>query len=86
MSTQPRVKDLVAANRRTGHVAEPSDPVKTGPATVQAGMRLLPEEMAQAQALARSDERSVSNFLRRVYLRGIASYLAENGSGDAAQQ
>lgn len=85
MNTQSSFKDLVAANRRGGRLAEPVDTPKA-PAPMLAGMRLLPNELAQAKVLAQGEDRSVSNFLRRVYLRGLASYLAEHGGTAAAQQ
>lgn len=77
-------KDLVAANRKAGRLDEPTAP-DTGPKMQLASMRLMPEEIAQAKRLADADERSVAWFCRRMYLRGLASYVAEQGTATAAQ-
>lgn len=77
-------KALVAANHKAGRLAEPvaQDPLKK---MQQAGMRLTVAEIEQAQQLAESEHRYRANFLRAVYLRGLASYLAEHGSATPGQ-
>lgn len=72
---------LVAANRKGGRL----EPKAEKSSTVLMGMR-LPEDLAeQAKALAAQDGRSVSNFAQRMYMRGLAGYLAERGETAAAQ-
>lgn len=51
----------------------------------QTGMRLWPEELAQARELAAAEDRSAASFMRRVYKIGLASYLAEREAAPAAQ-
>lgn len=86
MSTQPSFKDLVAANRRAGRLEEPPAAKASARKNVLAGMHLPPDVVAQAQTLAREEDRSVSSFMRRIYMRGLASYLAEHGCAPATQQ
>lgn len=75
---------LVAANRRAGRLGVPAQPDEPK-RMLQSGMRLPPEELAEAKRLADADERSVAWFCRRMYLRGLASYVAEQGEAQAAQ-
>lgn len=75
---------LVAANRSAGRLDCPVAPDNSKRMKL-AGMRLLPDELAKAQELASSDERSVASFLRRVYLRGLEGYLADLGKPTSAQ-
>lgn len=75
---------LVAANRRAGRLGVPAQPDDTKKMLL-ASMRLTPEELAEAKRQADADERSVAWFCRRMYLRGLASYLAEQGGAQAAQ-
>lgn len=74
---------LVAANRAAGRLSEPVTPDNSKKMQL-AGMRLLPAELEQAKALADSDERSLAWFCRRMYLRGLEAYLAEQGGNTAA--
>ena len=50
------------------------------------GMRLWPAEIEQAKALADADERSLAWFCRRMYLRGLEAYMAEQGGNAGAAQ
>lgn len=75
---------LVDANRRAGRLGLPAQPEESK-RMLQSGMRLPPEELAVAKRLADADERSVAWFCRRMYLRGLVSYLAEQGEAHAAQ-
>ncbi|MDT0137265.1 hypothetical protein [Acidovorax sp. PRC11] len=68
---------LVAANRRAGNLQPPAAPEQRK-TMILAGMRLSPEEMDEAKAMAAADERPTANFLRRVYLMGLALYRAEH--------
>jgi hypothetical protein len=43
----------------------------------QTGMRLWPAELTQATELAAKEDRSAASFMRRIYLRGLDAYLAE---------
>lgn len=76
---------LVAANRAAGRLSEPVAPDISKKMQL-AGMRLLPAELEQAKALADADERSLAWFCRRMYLRGLEAYLAEQGGNTAAAQ
>lgn len=71
-------KALVAANRNAGRLAPPAPAAPVNKMQL-AGMRLTPAELEQAKALADADERSMAWFCRRMYLRGLESYLAEQG-------
>lgn len=75
---------LVAANRAAGRLSEPVAPDSSKKMQL-AGMRLLPAELEQAKALADADERSLAWFCRRMYLRGLQSFLAENDEHKAGQ-
>ena len=75
---------LVAANRAAGRLSEPVAPDNSKKMQL-AGMRLLPAELEQAKALADADERSLAWFCRRMYLRGLQSFLAENDEHKAGQ-
>ena len=76
---------LVAANKAAGRLAEPVAP-ESKEKMEQTGMRLWPAELAQAKELAVKEDRSAASFLRRIYLRGLDSYLAEQGGNAAASQ
>ena len=76
---------LVAANRSAGRLSEPVAPDSSKKMQL-AGMRLLPAELEQAKALADADERSLAWFCRRMYLRGLEAYMAEQGGTAAAAQ
>lgn len=76
---------LVAANRAAGRLSEPVAPDNSKKMQL-AGMRLLPAELEQAKALADADERSLAWFCRRMYLRGLEAYMAEQGGNTAAAQ
>jgi hypothetical protein len=78
-------KALVAANRAAGRLAEPVAP-ESKEKMEQTGMRLWPAELAQAKELAVKEDRSAASFLRRIYLRGLDAYLAEQGGNAAASQ
>lgn len=82
-NTAPSFQALVAANRAVGRLSEPVAPDNSKKMQL-AGMRLLPAELEQAKALADSDERSLAWFCRRMYLRGLEAYLAEQGGNTAA--
>ncbi len=74
---------LVQKNRAAGRLAAPAEaPPK--PKMQQTGMRLWPEELAEAVQLAQAEERSAASFMRRVYLRGLEAYRAEHGLPPAA--
>ncbi len=81
-TTPSSFQALVQASRARGRLAEPVAP-EPKPKMVQTGMRLHPEEMDQARELAALEERSAASFIRRVYLRGLAAYLAEQGQDTA---
>ena len=76
---------LVAANRAAGRLSEPVAADNSKKMQL-AGMRLLPAELEQAKALADADERSLAWFCRRMYLRGLEAYMAEQGGNTAAAQ
>ena len=76
---------LVAANRSAGRLSEPVAPDSSKKMQL-AGMRLMPDELVQAKALADADDRSVAWFCRRMYLRGLEAYMAEQGGNTAAAQ
>ncbi len=76
---------LVAANRSAGRLSEPVAPDSSKKMQL-AGMRLMPDELVQAKALADADDRSVAWFCRRMYLRGLEAYMAEQGGTAAAAQ
>ena len=84
-TSAPSFQALVAANRAAGRLSEPVAPDNSKKMQL-AGMRLLPAELEQAKALADSDERSLAWFCRRMYLRGLEAYLAEQGGTAAAAQ
>lgn len=84
-NSAPSFQALVAANRAAGRLSEPVAPDDSKKMQVS-GMRLLPAELEQAKALANADERSVAWFCRRMYLRGLEAYLAEQGGTAAAAQ
>ena len=84
-TTATSFQALVAANKAAGRLAEPAAP-ESKEKMEQTGMRLWPAELAQAKELAVKEDRSAASFLRRIYLRGLDSYLAEQGGhGSAAQ-
>ena len=76
---------LVAANRAAVRLSEPVAPDNSKKMQL-AGMRLLPAELEQAKALADADERSLAWFCRRMYLRGLEAYMAEQGGNAGAAQ
>lgn len=84
-TTATSFQALVAANRAAGRLSEPVAPDNSRKMQL-AGMRLLPAELEQAKALADADERSLAWFCRRMYLRGLEAYLAEQGGTAAAAQ
>lgn len=81
----PSFQALVAANRAAGRLSEPVAPDNSKKMQL-AGMRLLPAELEQAKALADADERSLAWFCRRMYLRGLEAYMAEQEGTAAAAQ
>ena len=72
----PSFQALVSANRAAGRLAEPAAP-ECKEKMKQTGMRLWPAELTQATELAAKEDRSAASFLRRIYLRGLDAYLAE---------
>ena len=84
-TSAPSFQALVAANRAAGRLSEPVAQDNSKKMQL-AGMRLLPAEMEQAKALADADERSLAWFCRRMYLRGLEAYMAEQGGNTAAAQ
>jgi hypothetical protein len=67
---------LVQANHMAGRLSAPFEQAHKR-AMRNTGMRLWDEEWAQAMELANAEERSLSSFTRRLYLRGLECYLAE---------
>lgn len=67
-------------SRAAGRLAAPVEP-ETKKKMEQTGMRLWPEELAEARELAAEEDRSAASFMRRLYLRGLAAYRAESGQG-----
>lgn len=84
-TTATSFQALVAANKAAGRLSEPVAPDNSRKMQL-AGMRLLPAELEQAKALADADERSLAWFCRRMYLRGLEAYMAEQGGNTAAAQ
>ena len=84
-TTATSFQALVAANKAAGRLAEPAAP-ESKEKMEQTGMRLWPAELAQAKELADADERSLAWFCRRMYLRGLEAYMAEQGGTAAAAQ
>lgn len=76
------MKALVAANRRAGRLDMPQDQPEP-PKLQMVGMRLPHAEFERARELARAEDRSVASFCRRMYLRGLAAHLAEQGGAHA---
>lgn len=73
-----RLQKLVDTNRAAGRLEAPKP--KAGPEKRElVGMRLPLDEASQLKTLAADQERSVAWMARRLYLRGLASYLAEHG-------
>lgn len=70
---------LVDKNRRAGRL----EPKTEKSSMVLMGMRLPADLADQAKALAAQDGRSVSNFVQRIYMRGLDGYLAERGAAQA---
>ncbi len=69
---------LVQANHMAGRLSAPFEYERAPKRYMHnTGMRLWDEEWAQAVELANAEERSVSSFTRRLYLRGLECYLAE---------
>ena len=81
----PSFQALVAANRAAGRLAEPAAP-ECKEKMKQTGMRLWPAELTQATELAAKEDRSAASFMRRIYLRGLDLYLAEQGGDGSASQ
>lgn len=75
---------LVQKSRAAGRLAAPVE-AQPKPKMQQTGMRLWPEELAEAVQLAQAEERSAASFMRRVYLRGLDIYRAEHGLPPAAE-
>lgn len=84
-TTATSFQALVADNKAAGRLAEPAAP-ESKEKMEQTGMRLWPAELAQAKALADADERSLAWFCRRMYLRGLEAYMAEQGGNAGAAQ
>jgi hypothetical protein len=72
---------LVAANRKRGRL----EPKAEKSSTVQMGLRLTKEDARLADQLAEEDGRTRANFVQRMYMRGLADYLAERGDTATAQ-
>lgn len=71
---------LVKRAHATGRLSAPQERLqKTGRLTL-VGMRLLPSEIEQAKELAAADDRALATFCRRMYQRGLESYMAEHGA------
>lgn len=75
---------LVQKSRAAGRLAAPVEP-EPKVRMEQTGMRLWPDELAQARTLAAAEDRSAASFMRRVYLRGLAAYQAEREAAPATQ-
>lgn len=75
---------LVRASKAAGRLAEP---VKAEPKVKMeaTGMRLWPAELLKARELAAHEDRSAASFMRRMYLRGLDAYLAEQGQHTPAE-
>lgn len=84
-TSAPSFQALVAANRAAGRLSE-TVAQESSPKMQASGMRLWPAELEQAKALADADDRSVAWFCRRMYLRGLEAYMAEQGGTTAAAQ
>lgn len=69
---------LVERARNTGRLNAPQAS-KTPSKPRMTGMRLTPDEFEQAKQMAAADERPMAVFCRRMYLRGLQSYMAEHG-------
>ena len=72
---------LVAANRRAGRL----EPKSEKSSTVLMGLRLPADLAEQAKTLAEQDGRSASNFVQRMYMRGLRNYLAEQSDTATVQ-
>ena len=79
--SNPSFQALVAANRRAGRL----EPKSEKSSTVLMGLRLPADLAEQAKTLAEQDGRSASNFVQRMYLRGLADYLAEHSDTATVQ-
>lgn len=84
MNQNQTFKRLVAANRDAGRLQDPRQQAKASN-MLMSSMRLWPDELKQAQELALGDDRSVSAFLRRTYLRGLELVHAERARETASQ-
>lgn len=73
-------QNLVDRNRRAGRLQDPAPTPALRRKKELAGMHLLPDELQHARELAEADERPLTVFLRRVYLRGLQAYLQERGA------
>jgi len=52
----------------------------------QVPIRLTPDEHQDTAACAASDGRSVSNFVRHIYITGLAAYKARTATANVPQQ
>lgn len=75
--TNTSFQALVDANRRGGRL----EPKPEKHSMVQMGLRLEKEDAQLADQLAEEDGRTRANFVQRMYMRGLADYLAERGQG-----
>ncbi|MBF5006969.1 hypothetical protein [Diaphorobacter caeni] len=77
-------RGLVQRNHAAGRLNDrPKQPQRRK--VVQSGMFLMPDELARSQRLAAGEDRSVSSFMRRLYLEALTQYEAKQ-SGGAEQQ
>lgn len=79
--SNPSFQALVAANRRGGRL----EPKSEKSSTVLMGLRLPADLAEQAKTLAEQDGRSASNFVQRMYMRGLRDYLAEQSDTATVQ-
>lgn len=61
----------------------PLPPEVRGNADFLIGMRVSPEEHRRCREHAEREGRSMANFARRIYLKGLAQYEAEAARGEA---
>ncbi len=79
-NTSSTFQAMVQKSRAAGRLAAPVEP-EPKKKMEQTGMRLWPEELAEARELAAVEDRSAASFMRRIYLRGLAAYQAEREQG-----
>lgn len=73
---------MTTSARRLGRPALP--PEVRGDADFLIGMRVSPAEHQRCREHAEREERSMSSFARRIYLKGLAQYEAELARSGAA--